>query len=95
MTRKLTDALDTIADARRNRSRRRKRATDGALRSLSATLVSARTAANMTQHTVATLMGTTKSAVSRLEAGTGPCPTLATIERYARAVNARLDIKLR
>lgn len=38
-------------------------------------------------------METTKSAISRLESA-GKCPSLATLKKYARAVNCRLEIKL-
>jgi transcriptional regulator with XRE-family HTH domain len=40
------------------------------------------------------LMGTTKSAVSRLEAGGKHAPSLATLKKYAHAVGCRLEIKL-
>jgi transcriptional regulator with XRE-family HTH domain len=38
---------------------------------------------------------TTKSAVSRLESGRYARPTLDTVERYALAVGARLEIRVR
>ena len=49
----------------------------------------------MTQHEVATRMWTTKSAVSRLERGRYARPTLDTIEKYALAVGARVEIRMR
>jgi transcriptional regulator with XRE-family HTH domain len=49
----------------------------------------------MTQEEVAARMWTTKSAVSRLESGVRPRPTLRTIERYAFAVGAQVEIRVR
>ncbi len=49
----------------------------------------------MTQDGVAARMGTTKSAVSRLESGVRTRPTLRTIENYALAVGARVEIRVR
>ena len=40
-------------------------------------------------------MWTTKSAVSRLEKGHYARPTLDTIEKYALAIGARAEIRLR
>jgi hypothetical protein len=40
-------------------------------------------------------MWTTKSAVSRLESGCYARPTLDTIEKYALAVGARVEIRVR
>ena len=40
-------------------------------------------------------MWTTKSAVSRLESGRYARPTLATVEKYALAVGARVEIRVR
>jgi transcriptional regulator with XRE-family HTH domain len=39
-------------------------------------------------------MGTTKSAVSRLEAAGKHTPSLSTLKRYAQAVGCDLQIKL-
>ena len=44
---------------------------------------------------VAARRWTTKSAVSRLESGMHTRPTLSTIERYARAVVATVEIRVR
>jgi transcriptional regulator with XRE-family HTH domain len=49
----------------------------------------------MTQQEVAMRMWTTKSAVSRLESGRYARPTLATVEKYALAVGARVEIRVR
>ena len=62
---------------------------------LVADLVAARTAAGMTQEEVAARMWTTKSVVSRLESGVGTRPTLTTIEKYAVAVGAIVEIRVR
>ncbi len=57
-------------------------------------LLKARTRAGLTQDAVAERMGTTKSAISRLE-GTGKhAPSLTTLRRYAQAVGCQLQIKL-
>lgn len=67
---------------------------DRILQALVADLIAARTAAGMTQEEVAVRMGTTKSVVSRLE---GVCtrPTLSTIEKYAVAAGAHVEIRVR
>lgn len=39
-------------------------------------------------------MGTTKSAISRLESAGKHAPSLATLKRYAEAVGCKLEIKL-
>jgi transcriptional regulator with XRE-family HTH domain len=62
---------------------------------LVADLVAARTAACMTQADVAARMGTTKSAVSRLESGVRSSPTLRSVEKYAAAVGALVEIRVR
>jgi len=58
-------------------------------------LVVARLAAGMTQEQVAARMWTTKSVVSRLESGVRTRPTLTTIERYADAVGATVEFRVR
>lgn len=57
-------------------------------------MLSARAKCSLTQEAVAELMGTTKSAVSRLEAAGKHTPSLATLKKYAQAVGCRLEIKL-
>lgn len=47
------------------------------------------------QHEVALRMWTNRSAVSRLESGRYARPTLDTIEKYALAVDARVEIRVR
>lgn len=57
-------------------------------------MLSARSNSGLTQEAVATLMGTTKSAVSRLESAGKHAPSLATLKKYAQAVGCDLKIKL-
>lgn len=57
-------------------------------------LLAARAEAGLTQEQVAASMGTTRSAVSRLEAVGGPSPSLATLRRYARAVGCEVEVRL-
>lgn len=57
-------------------------------------MLKARTRAGLTQDAVADRMGTTKSAVSRLEAIGKHSPSLATLKRYADAVGCDLRVKL-
>ena len=57
-------------------------------------LLAARTRAGLTQEAVAKLMGTTKSAVSRLESVGKHAPSMTTLKRYAEAVGCHLEIKL-
>jgi DNA-binding XRE family transcriptional regulator len=57
-------------------------------------LLKARTRAGLTQDAVAERMGTTKSAVSRLESSGKHAPSLGTLRRYAQAVGCDLHVKL-
>ena len=57
-------------------------------------MIKARTRAGLTQDAVAERMGTTKSAVSRLESAGKHAPSLATLKRYANAVGCELRVKL-
>ena len=57
-------------------------------------LLKARTKAGLTQDAVAERMGTTKSAVSRLESAGKHAPSLSTLKRYAAAVGCELQVKL-
>ncbi len=55
----------------------------------------ARSAQGMTQAQVAEKIGTTQSAVARMESGQGKhSPTLATLNKYAEALGCRLEFKL-
>lgn len=56
-------------------------------------MLKARARAGLTQDAVAELMGTTKSAVSRLESAGKHAPSLATLKRYAEAVGCELQVK--
>jgi DNA-binding XRE family transcriptional regulator len=57
-------------------------------------MLKARSRAGLTQDVVAARMGTTKSAISRLESASKHAPSLATLKRYARAVGCELQVKL-
>ena len=56
-------------------------------------MLEARSRAGLTQDAVAELMGTTKSAISRLESAGKHAPSLATLERYATAVGCELKVR--
>ncbi len=57
-------------------------------------MLKARSRAGLTQDAVAARMGTTKSAISRLESASKHTPSLATLKRYASAVGCELQVKL-
>lgn len=57
-------------------------------------MLAARSKSGLTQEAVAERMGTTKSAVSRLEAAGKHAPSLTTLKKYAQAVGCHLEIKL-
>ncbi len=57
-------------------------------------LLAARSRAGITQEQVAESMGTTKSAVSRLEAAGKHSPSVRTLKKYARAVGCEVEIRL-
>jgi DNA-binding XRE family transcriptional regulator len=57
-------------------------------------LLAARIRAGLTQETVAELMGTTKSAVSRFETVGKHAPSMTTLKKYAQAVGCHVEIKL-
>ena len=55
----------------------------------------ARAAAGLTQAEIAERIGTTQSAIARLESGEGKrIPSLATLRKYARAVCCRIELRL-
>lgn len=56
-------------------------------------MLSARSKSGLTQEAVAELMGTTKSAVSRLESAGKHAPSLTTLKKYAQAVGCDLKIQ--
>ncbi|OGA45866.1 MAG: transcriptional regulator [Betaproteobacteria bacterium RIFCSPLOWO2_12_FULL_62_13] len=58
-------------------------------------VLAARKAAGLTQADIARRIGTTQSAIARLESGSGKhLPSLATLHKYASAVGCRVEIKL-
>src|SRR6266702_6074892 len=57
-------------------------------------MLAARARLGLSQEAVAELMGTTKSAISRLEAAGKHAPSLTTLKKYAHAVGCHLEIKL-
>lgn len=57
-------------------------------------MLAARARAGLTQEAVAVRMGTTKSAISRLEAAGKHAPSVASLKRYAAAVGCTLKIEL-
>ena len=62
-----------------------------------AVFLGARKAAGLTQEEIAKRMGTTKSAISRLESSLGnghTSPSLTTLRRYAAAVGCKLELRL-
>lgn len=61
--------------------------------SLIEALVRARSNANLSQAELAKKIGTTQSAIARLEGG-GVSPSLSTLRRYAQATGSRLEINL-
>ena len=55
----------------------------------------ARAAQGLTQAQVAEKIGTTQSAVARMESGSGKhSPTLATLTKYADALGCKLEVRL-
>jgi len=55
----------------------------------------ARADAGITQADLAERMGTTQSAVARLESGRGKqSPSLSTLRKYARALGCRVELRL-
>ena len=57
-------------------------------------LLAARAQAGLTQEEVAASMGTTKSAVSRLEGVGKHSPSVSTLKRYAKAVGCDVEVRL-
>jgi DNA-binding XRE family transcriptional regulator len=56
-------------------------------------MLAARARVGLSQEAVAELMGTTKSAISRLEASGKHAPSVTTLKKYAHAVGCHLEIK--
>jgi DNA-binding XRE family transcriptional regulator len=61
---------------------------------LASQLIKARAKSGLTQEGVAERMGTTKSAISRIEGVGKHAPSLSTLRRYAEAVGCQLQVKL-
>jgi len=57
-------------------------------------LLLARQQSGMTQEAIANKIGTTKSAISRLESGGKHVPSITTLRKYADAGGCDLEIKL-
>ena len=58
-------------------------------------VLKARAASGLTQSELAARVGTTQSAIARLESGTPKhSPSIVTLQRYARAMGYRVEIKL-
>lgn len=68
--------------------------TDVLYHKLSRALIYARLRTRLRQQHVAKRIGTSVSAVSRMENAVGHRPTLTTLERYARAVGCSLEVRL-
>ncbi len=60
-----------------------------------ASILTARTAAGLTQQEVAEKMGTTQSSIARMESNLarGKYPSLRLLEKYAQAVGKRIDLR--
>ena len=56
-------------------------------------MLAARSRLGLSQEAVAERMGTTKSAISRLEAAGKHAPSMTTLKKYAHAVGCHLEIK--
>jgi len=57
-------------------------------------MLAARVRAGLTQETVASRMGTSKSTVSRLESAGKHAPSLTSLKKYAKAVGCKVEIRL-
>jgi DNA-binding XRE family transcriptional regulator len=72
----------------------RKRRADPLLSDLTWQMIAARRRAGLTQREVAARMGTTRSAVARLENGLFHRPRLTTVEAYAIVVGCHVEVSL-
>jgi len=91
----LARSLASLTKGGRQNRRSSPLATDRTLQLLLTDLVAARIAVGMTQEDVAARMRTTKSVISRLENCARTRPTLRTVDNYARAVGAQVEIRVR
>jgi DNA-binding XRE family transcriptional regulator len=62
---------------------------------LGGVLYRARMRAHLSQEDLGMLMGTTASAISRMECGRRSSPSVTTLLKFAEACDCRLEIKLR
>ena len=67
---------------------------DRLLYKLARELGHARTCSGLRHNQVAGMMGTSGSAISRLERAAGPRPSLTSLERYADVVGCYLEVRL-
>ena len=56
-------------------------------------LIAARTRAGLSQNEVAQRMGTTQSAIARMESGKRP-PSMSTMQRFAQAVGGHMVLRI-
>jgi ribosome-binding protein aMBF1 (putative translation factor) len=89
----------TAAEGRRRRAARSAAYRDAQARlapyaRIARQLIHYRTLRNMTQHELARAVGTSVSAVSRIESGQHPT-TVQTLERFAKALGLEIDISFR
>jgi DNA-binding XRE family transcriptional regulator len=88
---------DHVAFLRRARKRRGFQVAYQALApeyAVAGEMLAARARAGLTQEAVAIRMGTSKSAVSRLESAGKHAPSLTSLKRYAKAVGCKIEIRL-
>lgn len=88
-----TGYVDTIIDERMKDDKvKADMMNEKAKLDLAVSLMKAREDANLTQKELATLVGTSQNAISRVENGNGN-PSLRTLTRIADALNQPLDIR--
>ena len=90
------DFLDELIEERTASNRAFPQMVEAALktRTLVRALTDRRRAMGISQTVIAARMGTSQSALARLEAG-GSDPRLSTIERYARALGEEVELRSR
>lgn len=91
---KAKDFIDEVVDERTARNPDFPELVEAALktRRLVRALTERRRAMGISQTVVAARMGTSQSALARLEAG-GSDPRISTVERYARALGDELELR--
>lgn len=57
-------------------------------------MLAARARSGLTQEAVASLMGTSKSTVSRLESAGKHSPSISSLQKYAQAVGCKVEVRL-